>query len=139
MTSAGRLTNRSMPSSTVIPVLGYPDVAAAAAWLCDVFGFTVRLRIGNHRVQLDVGDGAVVVAGGTAPPQSHAVMVRIDDVHRHHLHAAAARATVVAAPDDFPYGERQYTVQDPGGHIWTFSQSIADVDPAAWGGVLEAP
>jgi hypothetical protein len=28
-------------------------------------------------------------------------------------------------------------VQDPGGHIWTFSQTIADVDPAAWGGVLE--
>jgi uncharacterized glyoxalase superfamily protein PhnB len=43
----------------------------------------------------------------------------------------------VAAPADFPYGERQYTVQDPGGHIWTFSQTIADVDPAAWGGVLE--
>jgi uncharacterized glyoxalase superfamily protein PhnB len=128
-----------MPSSTVIPVLGYPDVAAAAAWLCDVFGFAVRLRIGDHRVQLDVGDGAVVVAGGSAPPQSHAVMVRIDDVQRHHLHAAAAGATVLAAPADFPYGERQYTVQDPGGHIWTFSQSIADVDPATWGGVLETP
>ena len=128
-----------MPSSTVIPVLGYPDVAAAAAWLCDVFGFAVRLRIGDHRVQLDVGDGAVVVAGGSAPPQSHAVMVRIDDVPRHHLHAAAAGATVLAAPADFPYGERQYTVQDPGGHIWTFSQSVADVDPAEWGGVLETP
>jgi hypothetical protein len=23
-----------------------------------------------------------------------------------------------------------------GGHVWTFSQSIADVDPASWGGVL---
>ena len=23
-----------------------------------------------------------------------------------------------------------------GGHRWTFSQSIADVDPAEWGGVL---
>jgi hypothetical protein len=23
------------------------------------------------------------------------------------------------------------------GYVWTFSQSIADVDPAAWGGVLK--
>ena len=28
--------------------------------------------------------------------------------------------------------------EDPGGHHWTFSQSIADVDPAEWGGVLVA-
>jgi len=26
---------------------------------------------------------------------------------------------------------------DPGGHRWTFSQSIADVDPADWGGTLK--
>jgi len=31
------------------------------------------------------------------------------------------------------FGERQYTVEDPWGNRWTFSQSIADVDPAAWG------
>ena len=37
-------------------------------------------------------------------------------------------------PTDFPYGERQYSVEDPGGHRWTFSQSIADVDPRTWGG-----
>jgi uncharacterized glyoxalase superfamily protein PhnB len=138
MIAARRAANRSMPASTVIPVLGYPDVAAAA-WLCDVFGFSVRLRIGDHRVQLNVGDGAVVVAGATAPPQAHAVMVRIDDVHRHHLDAVAAGAAVLSAPADFPYGERQYTVRDPAGHVWTFSQSIADVDPAEWGGVLETP
>lgn len=29
--------NRSMPSSTVIPVLIYPDVAKAVDWLCDAF------------------------------------------------------------------------------------------------------
>ena len=28
-----------------------------------------------------------------------------------------------------PFRERQYTVEDPGGHQWTFSQSIADVAP----------
>ena len=55
------LSNRSIPRATVIPVLAYKDVNQAAAWLCDAFGFTVRLRIANHRVQMNVGDGAVIV------------------------------------------------------------------------------
>jgi hypothetical protein len=55
------ISNRSIPRATVIPVLAYPDVNQAAAWLCDAFGFSVRLRIGDHRVQLNVGDGAVIV------------------------------------------------------------------------------
>jgi hypothetical protein len=55
--------NRSIPQSTVIPVLIYPDVRAAVAWLSAAFGFTERLRIGeNHRSQLQFGDGAVIVA-----------------------------------------------------------------------------
>ena len=59
-----------MPEAAVIPVLGYPDVLEASGWLCDVFGFRVRLRIADHRVQLVHGDGAVVVTSGgqgTAP------------------------------------------------------------------------
>ena len=32
-------------------------------------------------------------------------------------------------------GERQYTAVDLGGHVWTFSQSIADVAPEERGGV----
>jgi uncharacterized glyoxalase superfamily protein PhnB len=43
----------------VIPLLSYPDVSAAAAWLCHVFGFSERLRIG---IQLSVGQGSIVVA-----------------------------------------------------------------------------
>jgi len=36
----------------------------------------------------------------------------------------------------FPYGERQYTVADPAGHAWTFSQTEFSIDPSAWGGQL---
>ena len=55
--------NRSVPAATVIPVLIYPDVREAVAWLTAAFGFVERLRIGeNHRSQLRVGDGAVIVA-----------------------------------------------------------------------------
>jgi uncharacterized glyoxalase superfamily protein PhnB len=126
-------TNRSIPTSQVIPELGYPDVATAADWLCKAFGFRERLRIGNHRVQLVFGTGALVVI--EAPPRepgmrapAHGVLVRVDDVD---AHCARARE-----PQSYPYGERQYGVIDPAGHRWTFSQSIADVDPADWGGTL---
>src|SRR3989475_12471029 len=61
--------NRSMPSSTVIPVLVYPDVTEAVDWLCSTFGFTERLRIGSHRSQLTVGDGSIVVAAGPPRPE----------------------------------------------------------------------
>jgi uncharacterized glyoxalase superfamily protein PhnB len=131
------IANRSMPDATVVPVLAYPDVNEAAEWLCAAFGFERRLLIGDHRVQLTFGDGAVVAAaGGSRSSVGLSVMVRVDDADRHHEQAVAAGATIVSPPTDYEYGERQYTAEDPGGHRWTFSQSIADVDPAEWGGVL---
>jgi uncharacterized glyoxalase superfamily protein PhnB len=57
-------TNRSAPSATVIPVLVYPDVRAAVAWLTDAFGFRERVRIGEgHRAQLARGGGGWGGAG----------------------------------------------------------------------------
>ena len=54
--------NRSVPPCTVIPVLIYPDPAAAADWLSKAFGFAVRLRIANHRIQMKAGDGCLTLA-----------------------------------------------------------------------------
>jgi uncharacterized glyoxalase superfamily protein PhnB len=134
-------TNRSIPSTTVIPELAYRDVGDAAGWLCETFGFTVRLRIANHRIQLNVGDGAMVVTELATGPgdaargaRAHSVMVRVEDVDQHHQRAAAHGAHILRAPTTYPYGERQYTVEDPGGHVWTFTQSVADVAPEEWGG-----
>jgi uncharacterized glyoxalase superfamily protein PhnB len=45
------LVNRSMAPGAVIPELAYAEVRKAATWLCAAFGFTERLRIGDHRVQ----------------------------------------------------------------------------------------
>ena len=64
------------------------------------------------------------------------MLVRVDDADAHYARAAAAGAQIVSPPTDYPYGERQYSAVDVGGHHWTFSQSIADVDPATWGGEL---
>jgi hypothetical protein len=33
------------------------------------------------------------------------------------------------------YGERQYSAEDFAGHRWTFTQTIADIDPKDWGGM----
>jgi uncharacterized glyoxalase superfamily protein PhnB len=137
--STAMLPNRSIPPGTVIPELAYPDVVTASAWLCTAFGFTERLRIGDHRVQLVFAGGAVVVTDGGGPEPrepTHGVLVRVDDVDRHHERAKRAGARILREPADHPFGERQYTALDVGGHRWTFSQTIADVDPATWGGVV---
>jgi uncharacterized glyoxalase superfamily protein PhnB len=143
------LANRSMPRSTVIPALTYPDVGEAVQWLCDVFGFTLRLRIANHRAQLNVGDGAVIVSepysgenaaavsdesSAPRPAPTNSVVVRVPDVDAHHERTAQRGARILKPPASYPYGERQYTVEDVAGHYWTFSQSIADVAPEEWGG-----
>jgi uncharacterized glyoxalase superfamily protein PhnB len=128
------IANRSVPSSTVIPELPYPDVVEASRWLCTAFGFRERLRIGDHRAQLEYGSGAVIVTQGGGGGCS--VLVRVGDLDAHHDRALTAGARIVSPPTDYPYGERQYTAEDVGGYRWTFSQSIADVDPADWGGVL---
>jgi uncharacterized glyoxalase superfamily protein PhnB len=129
------LANRSMPACDVIPVLGYPDVRQAVDWLVAAFGFQERLRIADHRSQLTFGSGAVVVTRSQSTPTGHSTMVRVDDVDAHYARAKHAGAEA-NEPETYPYGERQYSVIDPGGHAWTFSQSVTDVDPASWGGVL---
>jgi uncharacterized glyoxalase superfamily protein PhnB len=130
------MTNRSMPSCTVVPVVPYPDIGAAITWLCDTFGFTMRLRIANHRAQLNVADGALILTEQRATDQRacSVIMVRLEIVDQHHAHASRRGARVISPPESYPYGERQYTVEDLAGHHWTFSQSLADVDPREWGG-----
>src|SRR5579859_1510210 len=134
------ITNRSMPPGIIIPELAYPDVHQAAAWLCRALGFRERLRIADHRVQLTYEGSSIVVTelahDDQAVDHAHAVMVHVADVDRHHAQALAAGARVLQPPTDYPYGERQYSLEDIGGHRWKFSQSIADVDPAEWGGEL---
>lgn len=141
-------TNRSVPAPTVIPVLVYPDVRAAVAWLTDVFGFTERLRIGeDHRAQMRIGaDGAVIVAdtyGDRRPPEpgaeTHLVKVRVEDVDAVFERIRAHGATVLEEPIDRPYGERELTVEDLAGHRWQFTQTLRDVPPEEWGGVLVNP
>lgn len=145
------LRNRSMPAATVIPVLVYEDVEEAVEWLCDAFGFVEHVRVENHRAQLGVGDGAVIVRERSVPqvgdspdavvlrpPRrgvvSHVMMVRVEDVDSHYEHSRDCGARITRPLADHRYGERQYEAEDLAGHRWTFSQSITDVQPEDWGG-----
>jgi uncharacterized glyoxalase superfamily protein PhnB len=134
--------NRSIPAASVIPVLIYPDVRAAVAFLEDAFAFAERVQIGeDHRAQLSYGDGAVIVGDvrhRRRPPrpdeQTHSVVVRVDDARAHCEHARAHGAIIHMEPTDFEYGERQYEAEDHAGHHWTFSETLRDVQPEEWGG-----
>ena len=97
------ISNRSVPPCTVIPVLSYPDVGAAADWLCKAFGFTVRLRIGNHRIQMKAGDGCFVIGEGDVPADTaHLVMVRVEDADSHCERARQHGARILKPPTDHP-------------------------------------
>ena len=128
-------SNRSVPEAAVIPELPYPDVREAVDWLTRAFGFKERLQIGDHRAQLVFENGAVIAIQGDAPGST--LLVRVPDADAHRALAEAAGARILSEPTDWPYGERQYSAEDLGGHRWTFSESISDVDPAEWGGTLK--
>jgi predicted enzyme related to lactoylglutathione lyase len=129
--------NRTMPACTVIPELVYDDVIEAIEWLCDRFGLVERWRVGEHRAQLSIGRCTVAITEprtSNVLPGARNLLVRVPDAAAHCERARARGVRIVRAPTDFPYGERQYTAEDLGGHRWTFSQSIADVAPEEWGG-----
>ncbi|MPZ52863.1 MAG: glyoxalase [Acidimicrobiia bacterium] len=140
--------NRSIPSAMVVPVLVYPDVRAAVAWLTEAFGFVERVRIGeDHRSQMRVGDnGAVIIADvrhDKEAPQmgvvTHEILVRVDDVDAQVERARSHGAIVVNEPTDYEYGERQCTIDDFAGHRWLLSQTLRDVAPEDWGGETVQP
>lgn len=139
------MVNRSAPGATVVPILVYEDVEKALDWLCDTFGFKERLRaappggIVSH-AQLAIAEGAVMLgrAGGEFRPArpgevSQFIVVHVENVDEHFERTSRLGARILKSPADMPFGERQYTVEDPWGHRWTFSQSIADVALESWG------
>jgi uncharacterized glyoxalase superfamily protein PhnB len=128
--------NRSVPPCPVIPVLRYPDPAVAAEWLVKAFGFTVRLRIANHRIQMRAGEGCFTIAEGeVVPNHSVTIQVRVEDARKHCERARQAGAKILTEPVDQMYGECQYNAEDFYGHRWDFTETIADVEPESWGGV----
>src|SRR5690348_672354 len=126
------LRNRSAPHARVVPVLTVSDVRAAVDWYARAWGFVEHVRIGEgHRAQLGLPGGvaaelivAEVRPGRRVPTsdRSHQLMLKVDDVAGLVGRAEGLGASVVEAPHDWEYGERQAIVTDPFGHQWVLTQ-----------------
>ena len=121
---------------TVIPYLLYVDVAEAAAFLTQAFGFKEVDRAvgaaGGLHLELETGLGGRIYAGqppaGLRNPgevgRTSLVYVLVSAVDAHHDRAKRAGATIVEELVDLPFGHRRYTCRDPQGHEWSFAQVL---------------
>jgi PhnB protein len=153
------MANRPNDMPAIMPMIAYEDGAAALDWLAKAFGFTERLRLTApdgtiSHAEMVAGDGVIALATPTPDYQSprrhretceaarrwsevpyiiDGLMVYVDDVDAHVRTAKAAGATLLSEPEDTPYGQRHYRVEDLEGHRWMFAEHLADVDPDQWG------
>jgi uncharacterized glyoxalase superfamily protein PhnB len=130
-----------MPASEdpqVVPYLLYEDAGAAMDWLVRTFGFVERERkrsddgtVRHGELQLD-GGGLIMLGGPGADFQGPArlggvtqlVCVTVSDVPAHRQHTAAMGADV--SEISLRNGRAQsYSVDDPEGHRWYFSEPLS--------------
>jgi uncharacterized glyoxalase superfamily protein PhnB len=142
------LKNRSVPTDTILAHLVYRDVARALAWLNTTFGFVEHYRYGDpgapSGAQMHLGDAWIMLrsAGGDGATPAEAglwtqsLTVFVDDVDAHFARAKSAGAKIVEDLHETEYGERQYGVEDLGGHHWLFSRHARDVRPEEWGATV---
>jgi hypothetical protein len=94
------------------PCAHLPRPGAAADWLSQAFGFTVRLRIANHRIQMKAGDGCFTIAEGTMTPNSsHIIQVRIENAEGHCERARQNGAIILTEPQDQPTASANTTLR----------------------------
>ena len=121
----------------VIPYLLYADADAAIDWLVATFGFTVRARdtrqdgtVRHGELLLD--QGGVIMLGSPGPdylgPSGRGgatVLVRITvadlEAHRDRTKAVLGAASQL---ESGPPGWRSYSVTDPEGHQWYFTEPV---------------
>ena len=129
----------------------YRDAAKMIDWLCEAFGFEVRLKVEGEggkieHSELTFGDDGLIMVGAedsgekrrfpidqvsplTANGNTQNLMVFVDDVDAHCAKARQAGARIVDEPSLHDYGDdywadRSYGAMDPEGHLWWFTQRI---------------
>ncbi len=123
--------------------LFYLDPAAALDWLENAFGFERTMVIHDNdgnlvHSEMRFGDGYIMVgaewADYTRSPESvsgrntQSIHVHLDsDIDMHCAKALAAGAVLVRDLENQFYGDRTYSVRDPGGHVWSFGQTVRKV------------
>jgi uncharacterized glyoxalase superfamily protein PhnB len=139
--SEAPLPSPAPPSPSLAPYLFYDDVAAAARFMQEAFGFRLTFTSpdpngGLAHAQLAHESGLVMVghAGGgglglvksaQALGKLHAaVYVFVQDVDAHCTRARAAGAKVLVEPADQPWGDRMYGCVDLEGQFWMFAKHL---------------
>lgn len=129
-------------SSSVV----YQDPARMIDWLCEAFGFELRLKVEGEggvieHSELTYGDAVVMASAEQSRLGQHfrspraagcvtqSLFLYVDDADAHCERARRAGGTIVKEPVDTDYGEdywadRSYGVQDPEGHHWWFAQRL---------------
>src|ERR1700722_722721 len=143
------MTNRSVPTDTVLPHIVYRNVADAIVWLTRTFGFTEHYRYGEpggpvSGAQMHLGGAWIMVttarAWSASPAQlgyaTQMLTVFVDDVDEHFERSKLAGRKIVEDLNETVYGERQYGVEDLDGHRWLFSRHALDVSPEEWGAMI---
>jgi uncharacterized glyoxalase superfamily protein PhnB len=129
----------------------YQDAAAAIEWLCEAFGFEVRIKIEGEagrieHSELTFGEALVMVAQESPQAQrswkhrmrspksldglgTQCIMLYVDDVDAHCARARAHGARIVEEPKTTDYGadywsDRSYGAVDPEGHIWWIAERL---------------
>jgi uncharacterized glyoxalase superfamily protein PhnB len=141
------MKNRSVPVDTLLPHIGYQNVAEACAWLGRVFGFEEAYRYGEpvSGVQMHLGQAYVMLRnarqGCMGPSRlgygTQNLTVFVEDVDAHYAKAKEAGARIVEELHETVYGERQYGAEDIDSHLWLFSRHAKDVSPEEWGATVK--
>lgn len=120
-------------SADVIPLLVCSDIAAEHDFLVTVFGFEsagiertpdgtvvhAEVRAGPRRIWLHRADEAEnIVPPGRRGSAGGGIVVHVPDVDAHHERVRAAGADILYEPRDEDYGQREYGLRDPEGHLW---------------------
>jgi uncharacterized glyoxalase superfamily protein PhnB len=146
------ISNRSVPTNTLLPHVSYPDVAEALNWLTKAFGFTEHYRYGEpgglvSGAQMQLGNAWVMLhragPGDATPAQlgygTQSLTVFLEDVDAHFQRAESAGVRIVEDLHETVYGERQYGAEDLVGHHWLFSRHACDISPDQWGATVSCP
>ena len=115
------------------PVFVVRDLAASLAYYRDALGFDVAFTWGEPTYYGGVCRGAVTIhliaaAQSTRPPGASSLAVFVgsaDDLHRE-LFARGAR--IEKPPATYPYGMREFNVEDLDGNTLVFGHAVRATD-----------
>ena len=128
----------------VVPALVYKDAMAAFEWLQAAFGFQPAMLILDAdgklaHSEMTFGAGWIAWSADHASPKTlggkntqtvHLQMTT--DIDAHCAHARSVGADILMEPETQFYGDRCYRARDLEGHIWTFGQTVENVEPQDW-------